>query len=302
MFIPRIAVAATLAVLGVAAPPPHGAFAASSIVTVPARGVGGATLGPAVDVASRSFPAGMRFVVATVTGRHATKSTKRPTMLSVDLVCGDERVQAAVNVVTSATLAPRRIMRDATDCRVIATSARTDATAGDGVQVSTRLTAEAITWGATGYRPHGWPDLVRTGGRFDAVPTTFAVPAHVSRLHVTGDTKVTTCTSVGGSRENGSPYLCEKARLKREGSKVSVSVVVHQLGPDGEICAQRTVSRRTAQIAPKAHHDMISQQASYALSPSSNCTRNVRIKQYVKVLGGADIVVHRRGTMTNVYG
>jgi hypothetical protein len=297
----RIITASALAVLGALGPAPLPAVAASSTVTVPARGVNGAMIGPPVTAAVRSFPAGTRFVVAKVSGRHGPKSTRRPTMLSVELMCGSEGVQATTNVVTTVTLMPRRVVNDATDCRVVATSAVNQATAGDGVRINTQLTSESVTWGAVGHEPDGWPDMVPTGQRFDAIPLTVTVPAGVSKLKVTGDMKVTTCTSVGGSRENGSPYLCNPGRLNRKGSEVSVSLVAEQLRADGSICALRTLSSRRTHITPKAHHAVISQNTSYVMSLTNGCSGELRIMQRARVISGADIVVHRRGTITNLY-
>ncbi len=65
---PRIAaVAAALAVAAAGAVTPSApALAAAQVGTVPARSPQGALIGPAVTVATRSFPAGARFVSASV--------------------------------------------------------------------------------------------------------------------------------------------------------------------------------------------------------------------------------------------
>jgi hypothetical protein len=300
----RIALAATMALIaasGGAVVLPASAAAASTVM-VPALGVDGGLVGPQVTVAEGSFPGGARVVVATISARHAATSTRRPTMLSVKLVCGNEAVQATTNIVSGAVLAPRRLMQDPTDCRVIANSAVYQAVPGDGLAVTSRLTSQRVRWGAVGYKPDGWPSLVRAGHAYDAVPVTLTVPARISRVQITGDMKVTTCTSVGGSRENGSPYLCNKRRLNPKGSTVIVRMVVTQKRTDGTACVQRTLSSRTVHVDFKAHHAMIAQQGSYVLSRAAGCTRQVKVKLYTKAVSGADVIVHRRGTITNIYG
>ena len=157
-------------------------------------------------------------------------------------------------------------------------------------------------WGAVANRPDGWPDVVRKGTRFDAVPITLAVPGDTRRLQITGDMKITTCTSVGGSRENGSPYMCHPARNNRKGSKVVVALVAEQSRADGGVCNARVVSQRTVHIDGTTHHGMISQQGSYTVVRTPGCTGDVRVEQRTRVLSGAEIVVHRKGTVTNVYG
>jgi hypothetical protein len=300
----RIAAAATAVLIAVsgAVTPSAPALAAGQAVTVPARDPDGGLVGPPVTVAARSFPAGPRFVSAAVTAGHATGSTRRATMLSVKLVCGSESVQATTNVLTTVVLTPRRLMTDPADCRVIANSAVNDATAGDGLRVTTTITAAGVGWGRVGYRPDGWPAVLEPGEAYDAVPVTTTVPAGVRSARVVGDVKVTTCTSVGGSRENGSPYLCDPARLDRGGTRLKATLVAAQRRKGGGYCVVKAVSARTVHVGAKVHHAMIAQAGTYTLSRSSTCTREVMVKVYVRVLGGADVLVHRRGTITNVYG
>lgn len=301
----RIAALAAVTVLttaGAVAPAAAPVLAAARGVTVPARSPVGSLIGPAVTVAARSFPAGLRFVSASVSAVHASGSTRRATMLSVRLVCGTESVQATTNVVSSVLLTPRRLMADPADCRVIANSAVNDPTQGDGLRVTASIVATGVAWGAVGHRPDGWPEVLRRGAAYDAVPVTTTVPEPAGSVRVVGDIKVTTCKSVGGSRENGSPYLCDPARLNPAGTRVRVSLVAAQLRAGGGYCSVRTVSTRTVHVDAKVHHAMVAQAGTYTLARSSACTREVTVKVYVRVLSGADLLVHRRGSITNVYG
>jgi hypothetical protein len=268
---------------------------------VPARPGPGTLLGPAVTVAARAFPVGARFVTATVSARHRAGSSGRATMLSVELACGAESVQATTNVLSTAVLAPRRIMRDATGCTVVARSAVDHPTALDGLRVTATLTAVAVTSGATGYAPAGFPTLLRPGARQDITPAVWTAPAGARSVIVAGDVKVTACTSVGGSRENGSPYLCAASRVRTAGARLRVSLVAQQKAAGGGYCRVVTLSTRTVRVDRKVHHAMVTQRGSFTLSTARGCTRTVRIKQYASVLAGADVVIHRRGTITSGY-
>jgi hypothetical protein len=268
---------------------------------VPARPAPGTLLGPAVTVAARAFPAGARFVTATVSARHRAGSSGRATMLSVELACGAESVQATTNVLSTTVLTPRRIMRDATGCTVVARSAVDHPTALDGLRVTATLTAVAVRSGATGYVPGGFPTLLRPGGRLDIAPAVWTAPAGARSVTTAGDVKVTACTSVGGSRENGSPYLCAASRVRTAGARLQVSLVAQQKAAGGGYCRVVTLSTRTVRVDRNVHHAMVTQRGSFTLSTARGCTRTVRIKQYARVLAGADVVIHRRGTITSVY-
>ena len=270
-------------------------------ISLPARAVDGSLVGPAVTVAARAFPAGTRFVTATVSARHAAGSSRRPMMLTTTLTCGAESIQATTNVLETAVLTPRRLIRDATGCTVVARSAVTDATGGDALLVTVTMSAVPVTRGAVGYAPDGFPALVRPGQRRDVVPAAFDVPAGARVVTVAGDLKATACTSVGGSRENGSPNLCAAGRVRAGGTVLAVALVVQQRSTGGGYCAARTLSTRTVRIDRQTHHAMITQRGSYTLSTARGCAPSVRVKLDVRVLSGADVVIHRRGTIVSVY-
>jgi hypothetical protein len=278
------------------------AGAAAAAVTVPARPVAGSLVGPATTVARRAFPAGTRFVTATVSARHADRSSRRPMLLSVTLTCGAESIQATTNVLTTAVLTPRRVMRDATACAVVARAGVNDAAAGDALRVTAAVAAVPVGRAAVGYTPDGFPSLMRPGQRRDVVPATLTLPAGAgTAVAVTGDLKVTTCKSVGGSRENGSPNLCAAKRISAAGTKLRVGLVAQQRSIAGGYCAVLTLATRTVRIDGRTHHAMITQRGTMTLSAARGCARSVRVKLYVRVLGGADVVIHRRGTIVSVY-
>jgi hypothetical protein len=76
---------------------------------------------------------------------------------------------------------------------------------------------------------------------------------------------------------------------------------VTQKRTDGGVCVQRTLSTRTVHVDFRAHHAMIAQQGSYVLSRAAGCSRQVKVKLYTRAVTGADVIVHRRGTITSIY-
>ena len=300
------AAAALLAALGTTGPAAAAQSAAgtagtAAAVDVPARSSTGAAVGPEITVATHAFPGGPRFVTATVSARHTPGSSGRATMLSVELTCGADSVQATTNVLITAVLTPRRVMRDATTCTVTARAAVDRPTAGDGLRVTATLSASSIVSGAAGYVPTGFPVLLRPGARADVTPVAYEPPAGARSVEVTGDLKVTTCTSVGGSRENGSPYLCAASRVKPGGSTLVVALVAQQKAAAGGYCAVQTLSTRTVRVGKAQHHAMVAKRGTFTLSTAVGCTRTVRVKLAIRVLAGADVVAHRRGTITSVF-
>jgi hypothetical protein len=307
---PRV-IAAVLAtaVLSVFALPGGPAEAAGVDVTT--RPAAGSPLGPAVRLAARAFPAGARFVAATITARHAAGSSGRPLLLTATLTCAGESIQATTNVLTTAVLTARRVMRDATGCTVQARAAVDHPAPGDTLRVTATIAAAPVGRAAVGYAPDSRPTLMRPGQRADAAPAALAGPvragpagagpAGAGPVTVTGDLKVTTCTSVGGSRENGSPYLCAAARVRPGGSTLRVSLVVQQIATGGGYCAVRTIASRTVRVDRRTHHAMVAQSGSYTPSTARGCASGVRAKLYVQVLSGADVVIHRRATIVNVF-
>ena len=298
---PARLIALTALLAGLVLAGPARPASAAAWTDLPARSATGSAVGPEITVAAGAFPAGPRFVTATVSARHAPGSPGRVTMLSVELACGADSVQATTNVLTTAVLTPRRVMTDATACTVSARAAVDHPTARDGLRVIATLSAMPVGSGAVGYRPAGFPTLLRPGGRADVPPIACEPPAGTGSVAVTGDLKVTTCTSVGGSRENGSPYLCAAPRVRPGGSTLRVALVAQQPAAGGGYCAIRTLSARTVRVGRAEHHAMISQRGTFPLSTAPGCTRTVRVKLAVRVLAGADLVIHRRGTITSVY-
>jgi hypothetical protein len=265
-------------------------FTATTILATPSVARADGTI-PSAErtIATARLPAGPRFVVATVTVGPA----KRITLFTVELDCAGQVVQATTNVLTGATLQPRRLIRDGRHCIV---RARTG-----GLRTAVRITSAPIRWGITGQNPNAWPVILRPGQRHDAVPVSGTAPAGATTIRLAGDIKLTTCTVVNGSRENGSPNLCAANRVNRAGTRIRVTLVGQQRNTRGGYCQTRAVSTRLVHINRYVHHATVTQIGTFPISRAPGCTRNVRVKLYISVLSGADVVVHRRGTITNAW-
>ena len=276
-----------------AAPP---AFAA---VSVPATPKPGKTVATTTPVAYASFPAGRRFVTATVYARSAPGANEH-LMLAAILTCGAQSTLTGVNITAGrGSVSPRRIFSDARSCRVDVQSAL-GKTAADRLLIDVSWSSEPVRWGAEGYVPDAQPTLLRPSRRYDAVPVTLNVPGQAGYVKIRGDARLTACTTSGGSRENGSEYLC-LGRVNTAGTRVRVELIVQQFARGGGYCRSRVLSSKTLFIDKWLHHADTYQSGRFTLSRAGGCVPTVRVKLRVTVLSGADLVVHRQGTLTSIF-
>jgi hypothetical protein len=274
--------------------------ARAATVDVPAAPEPGSTVGPRVHVASATFAEGLQFVVATVSAKRASSARRMYFMFAATLTCGKESITSTTNIDASGTLTPRRIMTDASDCSVYARSALGSSSA-DRLEVSATFRAVPVTFGASEHTTAGFPTLLEPGDDFDAVPAVYSPAPGASYLRIAGDVKVTACTSVGGSRENGSGNLCE-GRVNTSGSRVRIRLIAQQLGATGGYCAVETLADRTLHVNKFVHHVNVYHDGVYRMiRGNAACRPSVRVKIYVQALSGADLVVHRGGTIVSAY-
>ena len=275
------------------------AVPALAAVSVPATPKPGKTVATTTPVAYASFPAGRRFVTATVSARSAPGASEH-LMLAAILTCGAQSTLTGVNIVAGrGSVAPRRIFSDARSCRVDVQSAL-GKTAADRLLIDVSWSSEPVQWGAEGYVPDAQPTLLRPGRRYDAVPVTFNVPAQAGYVKIKGDARLTACTTTGGSRENGGENLC-LGRVNTAGTRVRVELIVQQFARGGGYCQSRVLSSKTFFIDKWLHHADAHQAGTFTLSRARGCLPTVRVKLRVNVLSGADLVVHRQGTLTSIF-
>jgi hypothetical protein len=217
-------------------------------------------------------------------------------LLILTLQCGTEVLRNTQNVArdTAVTLTPRLLVPDARTCSLWAQSVALGGPPDEELVVSGVLRASPEVVGARGYGPRGQPVRITAGETVEVVPVTWTVPDGVLMLAVVGDLKTTTCTIVGGSRENGSPYLCEH-HVDPTGSYIRVSVEVDY---PGSPCPVLPVAVRDVFVDPVRHHVMTYQAG--VLPLLRGCGSTVRVRVVVQALSGSDLVVHAQGTMAAV--
>lgn len=253
------------------------------------------TAAPLIVLADKALPGGMRLVTADTTAVvNTSPAAKRGAMFAVRFTCDGRDIGATQNVPKGGTLTMRpRLLLDARRCTLYGRPEMPARQSGS-------IRSSGVVAGAMGYTPTVWPNVITPGRSYDYLPAEWAVPARVRTVTVTGDQKATACTSWGGSRDNGSPYMCE-GRVNPVGSLVRFQVWAQQRNVSGGFCVTRVVSSRDVRITPAVHHYMSYKQGTFTLSTAKGCTRSVRVKVRATLLSGSDLVLHRPGSATTVF-
>jgi hypothetical protein len=254
---------------------------------------------PARQLATETFGGGQRLVVGSVRASMPSSLPGDKIELVVSLACGAEGIGNTQNVArgTAVTLTPRLLVPDARTCSLWARSVGFGESTGEELVVSGELRAGPVRTGARGYAPSAQPVRITPGEAVEVVPVSWTVPAGTVALTVVGDLKTTTCTAVGGSRENGSPYLCT-GHVNPAGSYIRVSV---RMEHPGSSCPVTTITRRDVFVDAVRHHVMTFQHGTYLLPLLRGCGSTVRVAVVVQALAGSDLVVHAQGTTTAVF-
>jgi hypothetical protein len=292
MSIPRLLAVVLVLVVPMAAP----AAAAEPSPGLDARATEASAPPPPRRLATETFGGGQRLVAGRVTASMPPPLLGSKMLLVVTLRCGTEGIRDNQNVGrgTTVTLTPRLLVPDARTCTLWAQSVDLGESPDEELVVTGVLRASPEVAGARGYRPGDPPVRIAAGQAVEVAPVTWAVPDGAPVLAVFGDVKTTTCTIVGGSRENGSPYLCE-GHVDPTGSYIRVSVVVEY---PGSSCPVMPLSTQNVFVDPLRHHVMTYQEAIHPLLRT--CGSTVRVTVVVQVLFGSDLVVHAQGTTTAV--
>lgn len=284
------ALAAALAGTVTAAP----AHAADAGVPVSAQPTHTGGTGPLVLAGRHNFPAGPALVSARLTARVLPGGNPH-LMLAGVLTCGGQTAVAGINLTTGAGwVLPRHIMTDPTNCVAYAQSAL-GRTSLDVLRVTVTWSAQPVMWSRTAYRGTAWPTLVNPGKAYDAVPLVAQFPAAAGYVKVRADFRSTACSGGGGSRENGSPYLCTPANVNLWGTQFRLRLIA-AYGRAGHTCATTVLSTRTIRVDRWLHH---AQSYGTGLIPRG-CSSTVRVKLRVDRVIGAPLVVNSTGTVIDL--
>lgn len=162
---------------------------------------------------------------------------------------------------------------------------------------------------AKAYAPTQPSIVLDDGEAHDAAALSWTAPEGVETFTAFGSVKLTACTAVGGSDD---PYddlpstgLCglPEHEIDFGGTDVTAAFQVRQQAVGGGYCAEHQVPAGDAQVhvSKDTHHEQVYRvAAAIPVSTAPDCTRDFRIKTYVKQRSGASIVVHKQGTISAV--
>jgi hypothetical protein len=164
---------------------------------------------------------------------------------------------------------------------------------------------------AQGFAPNEPSPVFGDGKAYDAAVLNWTAPADVSTIAVSGDAYLTTCTSVPGSLDPlldpgidpvTGLHLC--TNINKAGTTVITRLVVGQRNTAGtgycQLIHVPSASGRRTLITRDVHHVVLFQSSAVTISTAPDCSRDFRIKVYVKHVSGADLIVHKQGTITAV--
>jgi hypothetical protein len=166
---------------------------------------------------------------------------------------------------------------------------------------------------AQGFAPNEPSPVFGDGKAYDAAVLNWTAPADISTIAVSGDAYLTTCTSIPGSLDPlldpgidpvTGQHLCTSADINKAGTTVITRLVVGQRNTAGTGYCQLTyfpsASGRRTLITKDVHHVVLFQSGAVTISTAPGCSRDFRIKVYVKHVSGAKLIVHKQGTITAV--
>ena len=120
-------------------------------------------------------------------------------------------------------------------------------------------------------------------------------------FELTSDHKITTCSSVGGSRDATTfdRELCS-SRVSTQGTIVRLVVSAVQLDARGNPCARAQVFSKLRRVSANVHHAMVTNKSLVKVSRAKACRPRFAIRGSLVHVGGADVVVHGPSERTSV--
>lgn len=253
--------------------------------------------------------AGQKFYITSkVNAKQASSTPDELLMAAVSVVCSPKSspkssAGATQNTLrgTTTALTPRMVYTAPSDgtvtCNLNATGLRPRPAGGTTSNVWTvdngsflSASVEIPSW-AKHLHSTDVSKVISAGQQWTPIKQNVTVGEDVSTFELVADHKVTTCSSVGGSRDSttGGRNLCE-GRVSTEGTDVTVDTIVRQISDSGAICKQQTVSQRTMHVDRNIHHGMIFGKGVVELDPA--CGNRLQVLSTVKATWGADLMVH----------
>lgn len=134
--------------------------------------------------------------------------------------------------------------------------------------------------------------VVADGASWTALSRIVRVRAGRS-FQVVTDHKVTTCSSVGGSRDSstGGREICA-GHVSTRGSIARAIVTVVQLADSGQACSAPQVITGSRKVTPTVHHAMLAVRGVVRVDRSAACGDRFWIRSTLRHDGGAAFAVH----------
>ncbi len=168
--------------------------------------------------------------------------------------------------------------------------------AGSSLSVS-----QPLGWWARSLETDARSRVLGRGQSWSPIQVVTRVDPAGTAFTVTSDHKVTTCSSVGGSRDASTAgrELCAD-RVETTGSRVRSVVTAVQLDRRGDPCARPQEFSTLRRVTPTIHHAMVFSQGVVRVSRSAACRPVFRISGRLEQVGGADLVIHAPSERTTI--
>ncbi|MGP9736130.1 hypothetical protein ACT3SQ_16430 [Brachybacterium sp. AOP42-C2-15] len=113
-------------------------------------------------------------------------------------------------------------------------------------------------------------------------------------LQMHASLNLTTCTGVGGSREDGRTW-CAQDDIDTSGSTYEVETRLDLVGDDGAVCGAIDASRQSLHLEHYRHHQLLHVDRHVEV-PAEPCGDRVRVSVLLDNTGPASLVVHRENS------
>jgi hypothetical protein len=147
--------------------------------------------------------------------------------------------------------------------------------------------------------------VLRNGHAIDAAALNWTAPAGVTSFSTVGDVKLTACTAEGGSTDPVTGVvLCDGLKNTAGSDIYTVFQVMQRKISDPSSYCKITAfpsGGRNVHISSDVHHQMLYAGGAVSVSTGADCSRNFRIRIYVKSVSGSAVVVHRQGTIVSAF-
>ena len=261
-----------------------------------------------------------RYITSRVLARQATSTPDTLLMASVSVSCspskeGVSNAGATQNVLRGdrVVLTPRFVYvvprTGMVGCVLVASGLRPRPSASGPstanvwyVELGSYLeVSEPMGWWPRSLASRATSRVIARGQRWTPIASIVPVGADETSFELVSDHKVTTCSSVGGSRDSSTDgrELCA-GRVSTRGSWVRLVVSAVQLGRQGRACAKPQVFRSLRKVTPEVHHAMVFSTSVVPVSRAASCGSRFAVRGSIEHAGGADVVIHAPSERTSV--